>query len=382
MSPVVIDMSRADDPRDGVHRAVQALAEGKVVAIPTETVYGLAASALNEKAVDRLLEIKGRKKGHPLALAIKSSDDAMDYVPDMPMLGQRLARRCWPGPVTLVLKDEHPDSIVRQLPASVQTAVSPAKTVGLRVPAHPIALSVLRLTAGPLALTSANRGGGDEAFTAEEVIDALGDDVDMVLDDGRSKFAQPSTVLRVNENNFEILREGVFSEAALRRLSSFIALLVCTGNTCRSPMAEVLAKKKLADKLGCKIDELDDRGVIIASAGIAAMTGGRSSSEAVQVMKQRGLDLTSHESQPLTHRLARHADLILTMTRGHRAAIVAQWPEMSSRVALLCHDGSDVSDPIGGPVELYSRCADQIDAQLDNWLERFDLDCFPESDSK
>src|SRR5687768_8773878 len=117
MSPVVIDVANADDPRDVVHRAVQALAEGKLVAFPTETVYVLAASALSESGVTRLLAHTTPTGNVPsLTLAIKSADDALDYVPELSPLARRLARRCWPGPVTLVLADDHPDSVVKQLP--------------------------------------------------------------------------------------------------------------------------------------------------------------------------------------------------------------------------------------------------------------------------
>ena len=116
MPPVVIDLRSAEDWRDVVHRAVQAVAEGGLVAFPTETVYGLAASALNEDAVRRLLAAKGRAAAKPLTLAIKSADEARDYVPDMTPLAQRLARRCWPGPVTLVVDDSHPESLARRLP--------------------------------------------------------------------------------------------------------------------------------------------------------------------------------------------------------------------------------------------------------------------------
>jgi tRNA threonylcarbamoyl adenosine modification protein (Sua5/YciO/YrdC/YwlC family) len=108
MPPAVIDIRNVDDSRDVVHRAVQALAEGKLVAFPTETVYGVAASALDAGAVEKLVEAKGRQSGHPLALAVKSLDDARDYAPDMPALGERIARRCWPGPLTLVVDCKHP----------------------------------------------------------------------------------------------------------------------------------------------------------------------------------------------------------------------------------------------------------------------------------
>ncbi|MFT7642798.1 MAG: tRNA threonylcarbamoyl adenosine modification protein (Sua5/YciO/YrdC/YwlC family) [Pirellulaceae bacterium] len=374
MPPKIIDLNRAEDPRDVVHRAVQALAEGKLVAFPTETVYGVAASALREDAVEKLVEAKGRAANNPLTLAVKSADDALDFVPAMSNLGRRLARRCWPGPVTLVMDNDHPESAVRQLSPLVQQMVAPNGSIGLRVPAHPLILSVLRLIAGPLALTSANQSGQPDAVTCDEVVESLGESLDLVLDDGRSKFAQPSSVVHVADNHLKILRSGVITEANLKRLSSYMVLLVCTGNTCRSPMAEILAKKRIADKIGCSLEELEDRGVLVMSAGIAAMSGGRSTPEAVRACKERDLDLTQHESQPLSERLLRHADCILTMTRGHRDAILSRWPELAQRTQLLCRDGSEVSDPIGGPIELYRQCADQIDSQLEAWLPDFDLE--------
>jgi tRNA threonylcarbamoyl adenosine modification protein (Sua5/YciO/YrdC/YwlC family) len=372
--PVVIDVRTADDVRDVVHRAVQALAEGHLVALPTETVYGLAASARDAAAVDRLIQAKGRVSGHPLALAIKSEYDALDFVPDMPPLARRLARRCWPGPVTLVLDAEHPESLLGQLPESVRQAVCPHGTLGLRVPAHNLIIEVLRLSAGPLVLTSANRTGGAEPTTADEVTAQLSDHLSLVLDDGPSRYGQPSSVVRVGPGQLEILRSGVVSESSLRQLASFMVLVVCTGNTCRSPMAEVLLRSRIADQLGCGPEEVDGRGVVVASAGIAAMTGGRPTTEAVDVMAERGLDLSGHVSQPVTERLVRQADLILAMTRSHREAIAVQWPAAASRTRVLCRNGTDVADPIGGSRELYARCADQIDEQLREHVSDWDLD--------
>lgn len=373
MAPFVIDVRNTDDRRDVVHRAVQALAEGRLVALPTETVYGLAASARDSSAVARMYELKQRSSNVPLTLAVKSADEALDYIPDIPPLGRRLARRCWPGPVTLVLGDDHPDSLLRKLPADVQRAVSSKGWVGLRVPAHPLVLDILRLLVGPLALSSANLSGQPDAVTAQEVVSSFGDEVSLVLDDGKSKFAQPSSVVRVDRNQIELLRSGVVNVAALKRLSNFLILLVCTGNTCRSPMAEMLMGRKIAGQLGCEISELNDRGVNVLSAGIAAVMGGKPSLEAVNVMGERGLDLTHHESQPLSDRLVRHADVIFTMTQSHRAAVVARWPEASNRIELLCPDGTDVADPIGGPTDAYRSCADQIDVHVEARLKDLDV---------
>ena len=283
--PVVIDVNSSEDPRDIVHRAVQALAEGKLVAFPTETVYGLAASALHESAVQKLFEVKGRQPGQAFALAVRSADEALDYLPGMSSLAMRLARRCWPGPMTLVVDVEHPDSLLGRIPQRARELVAPLGTVGLRVPAHPIIHNVLRLAVGPLVLTSANKAGEPDAVTAAEVVNSVGNDVALVIDDGRCKFAQPSSVVRVRGQSYYVLRHGVIVESALRRLASYILLLVCTGNTCRSPMAEVLMRKRFAEKLGCKLEELEDRGVMIMSAGIAAMAGGRATVEANEAVK-------------------------------------------------------------------------------------------------
>ncbi len=373
MSSFVIDVRNAEDARDVVHRAVQALVEGRLVAFPTETVYGLAASAIDSEAVARLIDVKGRGQAHPLTLAIKSDHDALDYAPNMNPLARRLARRCWPGPITLVVDDSSHESLIKQLPGTVQQVVAPSDTIGLRVPAHQMILDVLRMITGPVVLTSANRSGEPDALTAEDVVKSLGDDVALVLDDGPSRYGQPSSVVRVHAGQFEMLREGVVPERTVRRLASLMVLLVCTGNTCRSPMAEVLMRKHFADRLGCKIDSLEDQGVLVMSAGIAAMPGGRPSPEAVTVINDMGLSLKDHESQPLTEQLLRHADLIITMTRAHRNAIVAHWPDAASRTHLVRQDEGDVTDPIGGSIDIYRSCAEQINSEMQAYVSKLDI---------
>ncbi len=364
MTPVVIDTRAAQDPRDVVHRAVEALTGGKLVALPTETVYGLAVSALDEDAVDRLMTAKGREKSHPFTLAVRSAEEALDYAPDLSPMGRRLSRRCWPGPLTLVAENHHPESLLTQLPSKVREAVIPNGTVGLRVPAHPLVLDVLRMLTGPVALTSANLTGKPDAITAEEVIDAFGERIDLVLDGGKSRLGQASSVVKVHERSYEILREGVVTEQHLKRLSSLMILIICTGNTCRSPMAEVIGRRLLAEKIGCAESEIEEHGAMIASAGIAAMSGGRASPQGVEVMEAMGLDLSAHSAQPVSEQMVRHADLILTMTRGHREALLAQWPEAASRTEVLRLDGKDVADPIGESVDEYRRCAEKIQTEL------------------
>jgi tRNA threonylcarbamoyl adenosine modification protein (Sua5/YciO/YrdC/YwlC family) len=373
MPPVIINLRKADDSRDVIHRAVQVLAEGKLVVFPTETVYGLAASARRADGVRRIFDAKGRNENSPLALAIRCAEDALDYAPEMGLKAQRLARRCWPGPVTLVVKHGEDESLIRQLPSEVRAAVAPNGEVGLRVPAHAAVLDVLHMLAGPVALTSANLSGQPDALTAADAVRSLGEHIGLVLDDGPCRYGQPSTVVRATNNHYECLREGVVPCSALDRLASMLIVIVCTGNTCRSPMAEALMRRLIAQRLGCATEEVEERGVIVASAGVSASPGVGAAPEAVDVMRQMGLDLSRHESQPLNDKLIRHADMVLALTNAHRQAIVRRWPEAGARTMVMRLDGGDIEDPIGASFEVYEQCAAQIEAALRQRVERLEF---------
>ena len=123
-------------------------------------------------------------------------------------------------------------------------------------------------------------------------------------------------------------------------------------------------RRLVAEKLGCTTGEVEGRGVTIMSAGVSAAPGSCAAAEAVETMRQRGLDITCHESQPLTEKLVRHADLILTLTGGHRQQIVKRWPESATRTKTLRMDEGDIDDPIGAPAEVYQQCAAEIEDAL------------------
>ena len=132
-------------------------------------------------------------------------------------------------------------------------------------------------------------------------------------------------------------------------------------------------RRLVAEKMGCSESELDQQGTIIASAGIAAAPGCGPSREAVTVMQEGGLDLSKHASQPLTDKLVRHADVIFTMTEGHRNAILRRWPDSSPRIHTLRPDGKDIQDPIGGSINIYRECAEEVKSALRRRVDELDL---------
>ena len=374
MPPTVIDLRRTEDARDVVHRAVQALAEGRTVAFPTETDYVVAASARLPAAMAALDRVAAGHAGEPrLTLALKSADEALDWAPRITAVGRRLARRCWPGPVAMIVPDDHPESLVHRLPEAARDPLAAGGRLRLRIPGHPMLGDCLRMLAGPVAITEPAVPNGLAAATAEEVDAACGGTLALVLDDGRARYAQPASTIELVGDGFRVVRAGVVSEETLRRLASLMVVFVCTGNTCRSPMAEGIFRQLAAERLGCPPDEIERHGVVTASAGIAAWPGGPASPGAIDAAGEMRIDLRGHESQPLTAALVRQADVILTMTAAHRAAVLAQFPEAGARVAMLSTDRRDVLDPIGGSLDTYRACARQIREHLAGRLDTLDL---------
>jgi protein arginine phosphatase len=367
--PKIVDFHSADDPRDVVHQAVQTLAEGKLIGLPTETGYVAAAHALQPASAERIVAVQRRLENQRLVLALKNPQEALDYLPSMDSLGRKLIRRFWPGPVTMQFTveppaDERKNGLGRALPPEIWRALAGDGQLALRVPAHELTWSVLRLLPAPLVVSGELPAGGPTLTTAQALAAATGDALEVVIDSGAARFDLSTSHVQVERDHWEVIHEGVASRRTLNRLAGNMFLFVCTGNTCRSPMAEGIFRKLLCERLDCAEDELVDRGYIIASAGVAAGQGSPASPEAVEILRERGVDLSAHESQPVTPQLLSQADQIFTMTRSHREHLIREFPEIAAPVRLLAGDGADVIDPIGAGLDEYQRCADQIERYL------------------
>lgn len=362
---MTVQVEGAERPGEGVRHAIEVLDGGGLVVFPTETVYGIAARVDRPRGLRRLREAKDRTDGKPFTIHIGDREDAVRYVPDMGPLARRLIRKGWPGPLTVLLTTSNPAAtpVGGALDLESRAAVYDDQTVGLRCPDSAAACAMLRHVDGPVAAASANRAGRRPPRTVQEAVAELDGCVDLALDGGPARYQRSSTIIRVSGDDFEILRDGVYDERMLRAFARLKLLFVCTGNTCRSPMARVLAERLVSERLNCPIEDLGARNIEIQSAGTSAGSGGRAAQHAVEVMRRRGLELGGHRSQPLTAELVNQADHIFVMTESHREQVQEVVRSAGERAKRLAVEG-DIDDPIGGDAESYERCASQIETAL------------------
>ncbi len=344
INPNEPDWSRLDEAAD-------ILSAGGLVAFPTETVYGLAALINDSLAVEKLRHLKNRDGAKKFSLCIYNIKQAEEFVPDMSPFVRRLIKRFWPGPLTLVLKSQS------------------GEFVGLRMPDHPVALELLKKLKTPIFAPSANFAGEVPPVCAEDVLRELDGLIDAVIDSGRTRVGISSTVCRVENDKFDILREGAASreeiEAIYRKKE---VLFVCTGNSCRSPMAEGMFRRM--------VEDYPD--ITVSSAGVAAFDGMPATPEAVEVMQKRGIDNSEQRARRLNADMIGEADFIIVMEERQKNMVVDLVKNAAKRTFLLKEftpEGmvptrESVPDPIGMNSVYYEQTADLIKEYLERLVKQ------------
>ena len=228
-----------------IAEAAELLRGGGLVAVPTETVYGLACNGLDAEAVERVYEVKGRPAVKPLSLMVPGKETMELYCEDVPETAYRLAERFWPGPLTIVLRAKP------EIPAIVRAG---GETVGLRCPDHPLTLALLREAGVPFAAPSANPSGAPSPQTAQEVAGYFDGQIEAILDGGACTLGTESTLISLAQKPYRVLRQGALAaETIAETLCEDMTLIGITGGS-GSGKTTVL---RLLEKRGALVIDCD-----------------------------------------------------------------------------------------------------------------------------
>jgi tRNA threonylcarbamoyl adenosine modification protein (Sua5/YciO/YrdC/YwlC family) len=335
MKAHILKINPQQPEEDKIRIATQALSNGGLAIIPTETVYGIAADMRNTKAVSQLYRVKQRSEDKPFSLHIDNKERVEDFVVDPSPLAFKLIDKFWPGPLTLIFPAKGGDS-----------------KVGLRMPDNNIALRLIVGVGAPLVCPSANLSGRRAPVNFGQAIKDLGDVVDVAIDGGKTKLGIESSVFDLTKIPYRIKRQGALSPEEIQRVArKKIVLFVCTGNSCRSVMAKAF--------LGKRINEENRDDIEILSAGILGIPNLGASPLTKQVLEREGINVEGHESAKVSSLMIKKSDIILVMEKMHEQRILEIVPQAKPRLFLLkefakIEDSSlDIEDPIGRPIEFH-----------------------------
>jgi len=199
MTAKILNLKNPDTYTENIKVAANALLSGKIVAFPTETVYGLGVCADNNTAIDNLYSVKRRSRDKKLSIMISKTEEVSKYVKHVPLIAKKLIGAFWPGPLTIILD------------------LDDNSTVGLRNPDNRVIRDLINEVAVPIASTSANISGGSPAIDAQQVISNFSDKIDVVLDGGPAEAGNPSTIVKIWDDTYKIIRHGVIGKERLSR---------------------------------------------------------------------------------------------------------------------------------------------------------------------
>ncbi|MBS0190618.1 MAG: Sua5/YciO/YrdC/YwlC family protein [Phycisphaerales bacterium] len=350
-------------------RVADLLREDALVLLPTETVYGVAASARHANALGRLAALTPGIKRTISAKAVGPTgftwhapgrEEAMRALRPAWPAHKRFFEKLTPGPVRILFETDSQDPIADEIPGAFLTD----GCLSVRVPDHDFTRAVLDAAKAPVVMDRApshiaSTGRIIDSADIMQSLESVG--IALAIDAGPTRYGKISTAVRLTSpGGYKVESPGALDSKAIDQALETRILFVCSGNTCRSPMAEAIAADLLSKAPPSPLK------VRVSSAGTSAQDGDPATPQGLQALGALGIapPRKPHRSRDLTEQMLREADAVFTMTRAHRDAVLALDPAAAPKVWLIDPSESDIPDPIGSGLDAYIRTAERLRAGI------------------
>jgi L-threonylcarbamoyladenylate synthase len=343
-----------------IKQAAQVIRSGGVIVYPTDTLYGFGIDLNNQLALEKLTLLKGRQAQKPLSVLINSQSQLEGLTGPLNSNETLCFTKLLPGKITILLP--------RRITAPIDI-LNRYDRIGVRYPVSKICTLLINEIGFPISSTSVNLSGQANLKSAEDIRDVFGKRVDLILDAGPVKSTRGSTILDCSFFPPQLVRTGEVSANQIGRIlgtqirplpNKFIILFICSGNICRSPMAEGILKRVL------RKTKYKDR-VEVKSAGTLKIENAHAAIESIEIAGQYDVPLAQHRSRALNRELLSEADLVFCMSMNHLNYINSHFPEFKDKVFLLkqWHEkkklsNPSIADPIGHNLDFFKKTFNQI----------------------
>jgi len=355
-----------------IKEASRCLEKGGLIVYPTDTLYGLGVDAYNRDAVNKLYKVKKKDKSKPVSIMLNSMQQIKEIFGFDPATIRNDLDKILPGKCTALINNSYQKKIpILEIPGK------PGKyqeKVAIRIPANPISGSLAHLFDSPISCTSANITGKDNMFAVDAIVSQLGNQIDLVLDAGRIAPSKGSTIVDFTTDPYAILRTGDVPKNELQKIlgkdkidvvkNKYIITFICSGNICRSPIAEVILKKMIS-KTKYKSD------VLVQSAGTLSIPTSAAHGYAVDICHDSDIDLTHHLSRHVNSEIIQSSDLVFSMAQNHMSYLLKNFPEYKSKFVLLKQwqkpkliSIPSIADPIGHEKDFFKSTFSEIHSEL------------------